>query len=221
MVPVKRALHLRFRDAMDFSAMSRISAKSYQRRTMFAMTIYVALLLLVWPLARDAGNPWLKLACALAPVVPVLYVIALMARKVMQSDELEQRTHLIGLGVATAVVSVFSLIGGFLAAAKVLPPDAASVLLLWIFPVLVVAYSSVRGWVARRYGSDSCGDEGSPFFLRLLLPAALVGAVAAYAEFIKHDEYLAGIAAGMASAFVVVALFLGLRRWARARHARG
>jgi len=185
------------------------------------MTIYVALLLLVWPLARGADNSWLKLACALAPVVPVLYVIALMARKVLQSDELEQRTHLIGLGVATAVVSVFSLIGGFLAAAKVLPPDAAPVILLWVFPVLVVAYSGVRGWVARRYGGDSCGDEDSPFALRLLLPAALIGAVAAYAEFVKHDDYLAGIATGMAAGLVVVALFFGWRRWARSRRARG
>ena len=188
---------------------------------MLAMTIYVALLLLVWPLAREADNPWLKIFYALAPVVPVLYVIALMTRRVLQSDELEQRTHLIGLGVATAIVSVLSLIGGFLAAAKVLPPDAASMLLLWVFPLLAVTYSSTRGWVARRYGGDACGDENSVNYSRFLLPAVLVGAVAVYAEFVKHDDYLAGIAAGMAAAFAAVALFLGWRRWTRTRRARG
>ncbi|MEP6939958.1 MAG: hypothetical protein ABI846_09350 [Rudaea sp.] len=194
---------------------SRLSAKSYRRRTMIAMSIYVVLLLLVWPLARDADTQWLKIVCALTPVIPVLYVIALMTRKVLHSDELEQRTHLIGLGVATAVVSVYSLIGGFLAAAKVLPPNTAAVLLLWVFPLLVVAYSSVRGWVARRYGGDACGDESATSYTRFLMPAVLIGVVAVYAEFVKHDDYLAGIAAGMASVFILVVLFLGWRQWAK------
>lgn len=198
--------------------MQRVSAKSYQRRTMFAMSIYVVLLLLVWPLARDADSEWLKIVCALTPVFPVLYVIAMMTRKVMQSDELEQRTHLIGLGAATAVVSVFSLIGGFLAAAKVLPPNAAAVLLLWVFPVLIVAYSSVRSWTARRYGSDGCTDGVSTKYVNFLALGILVGAVALYAAFIKHDDYLAGVAAGMSCAFIVFGLFFGWRHWTKRRH---
>ena len=184
------------------------------------MTIYVALLLLVWPLARDADTAWLKVVCALAPVIPVLYVIALMARKILHSDELEQRTHLIGLGVATAVVSVFSLIGGFLAAAKVLSADVSALILLWVFPLLVATYSGVRGWVARRYGGDGCDEDGWSTSTRFLMAAVLLGAVAVYAEFIRHDDYLAGIAAGMASTFVVVALFRGWREWSKQRQAR-
>jgi hypothetical protein len=187
---------------------------------MLAMSIYIALLLLVWPLARDAGSLWLKVVCALAPIVPVLYVMALMAKKILQSDELEQRTHLIGLGVATAVVSVFTLIGGFLSAAKVLPADSAAIILLWVFPVLVLTYSAMRGWVARRYGSSGCDDGWSMGYRRPLYVAVLMGAVAIYAEFYAHDDYFAGIGAGIAASFVAVALYLGLRQRAQRKRAQ-
>lgn len=183
---------------------------------MIAMSVYIALLLLVWPLARETAALPLKILCALAPVVPLLYLIALMARRILQSDELEQRTHLIGLGVATAAVSVFSIVGGFLAASHVITQDVAAIVLLWVFPVLVLAYSIARARAARRYGTTGCEDE-SPLYLRFLAAAGLVAAVAAYAWFYKHDDYMAGVALGMACVFALGALFFGWRRWSKGR----
>ncbi len=181
---------------------------------MFAMSVYVTLLLVVWPLAREASTESLKIVCALAPVAPLLGVMALMARKILQSDELEQRTHLIGLGVATAVVSVFSIVGGFLALSKVLSADAAALILIWVFPVLVLTYSGVRGFVARRYGGGGCDeDDTTPLPLRFLGMFAIVGAVAGYGYFYKHDKEMGATALGMAAAFALAALFFGLRRW--------
>ena len=70
--------------------------------------------------ARDASGPSLKLLLALVPLVPVMWVIWLMARRVVNSDELEQRLHLIALSAATGLVAVTSLVGGFLCAAGVI-----------------------------------------------------------------------------------------------------
>jgi hypothetical protein len=185
---------------------------------MIAMSVYVALLLLVWPLARETAALPFKILCALAPVVPLLYVIALMARRILQSDELEQRTHLIGLGVATAVISIFCIAGGFLAVSKVITQDVAGLVLLWVFPILVLTYSGARAWVARRYGGGGCDDEESPLYQRFLAAAALVAAVAAYAYFYKHDLFMTDFALGMASALALGALVFGLRQWSKRRH---
>src|SRR5215475_1386435 len=122
--------------------MPRMAQRTYDRRIMLAMTVYVVVLLAVWPLAKATSEPLPKIGYALTPVLPLFYVIWLMARKILQSDELEQRTHLIGLGVAAAVVSVLSLISGFLAAAGAMTLDATSVVLMWIFPLLMLSYGA-------------------------------------------------------------------------------
>jgi hypothetical protein len=194
--------------------MNRLSYKNYQRRTMLAMSVYVALLLMVWPLARDASSLPLKIFFALVPVVPVLYVIWLMGWRIRLSDELEQRTHLIGLGVATAIVSVFSLIGGFLANAKVLTLETSAMVLLWVFPVLVVSYSIARARVARRYGVVSCEEteSGMPLYVHFLIAALIVGMVGIYAYFHAADEKVAGLASGMTTAFALAAVYFWVRR---------
>jgi len=97
--------------------MPRSIEKLYRQRLMLAMAIYIGVMLLAWPLVRTTDSLSLKVVLALAPVLPMLYVVWLMVRRVWHSDELEQRTHLIALGASTVVVGVLSLVGGFLAAA--------------------------------------------------------------------------------------------------------
>jgi hypothetical protein len=193
------------------AAMVRLSRQAHQRRIMIAMTIYVIVLLLVWPLARSESALWLKALYALAPVPPILYVIWLMARWVLASDELEQRTHLIGLGVAAATVSVFGIITGFLAVAHVFTLDWAATALIWIFPLLMVVYSDGRAYAARRYGSGAC-DEGTPVAVRFLYVAGLLTVAAAYIYWHKGDAESAGFAAGMAAGMLGGALFFALRQ---------
>jgi hypothetical protein len=197
--------------------MRRLTNRQHQRAVTALMSIYVALLLVVWPLARGSDVAVLKILYALAPVLPILGVIALMARKIADSDELEQRTHLLALGFATAVVSIFALIGGFLAAAKVFNADMAAMLLLWVFPVLMLSYAGARGAIARRYGGSACDDDGAPQLARCAGAAALIGLVAAYAYFCQHDDYLAGVASGIATGLGGAALLIGLNRWRRQR----
>jgi len=191
--------------------MARLGYKRYQRNLMIAMVVYVGLMLLVWPMVRTAQSLPLKWLISMAPVVPMLYVIGLMARLVRDSDELEQRTHLLALGVATAVVGVLSLVGGFLAAGKVLPIEGD--ILIWVFPVLLFSYSLARGWVGRRYGmSLACEDEkGMPIYQRCLWVAVLLVVVAAF-RWSSLDDIRRGLLCGATGALVIAGMGLGVAR---------
>ena len=135
--------------------MPRFTTAQYRRQVYGLMLAYVACMLLVWPQARGAAGLPLKTLLALVPAVPVVAVIWLTARRVMQSDELEQRVHMVALGIASGVVAVLSLIGGFLCAAGVL--RLGGDVLIWVFPLLLVSYSLGRARMARRYGG--AGDD--------------------------------------------------------------
>lgn len=137
------------------SAMPRYTKKSYRRHVLALMSIYVALVFVVWPHARHAASlPW-KIVFAVVPTLPVIVVVCLMAKLVMHSDELEQRVYLSALSVATGVVATLSMIGGFLCSAGVLAVDGD--ILIWVFPALCIAYGMAHLAFARRYGGSGCG----------------------------------------------------------------
>jgi len=135
--------------------MARPSPIQYRRNVFVTMAIYVTLMLLEWPHVRGASSPSLKALLALAPLVPVMWVIWLMAKRVVNSDELEQRLHLIALSAATALVAIASLAGGFLSAAGVIALDGD--VLIWVFPTLCMTYGRTHLWLGRRYGGMGCG----------------------------------------------------------------
>jgi hypothetical protein len=197
--------------------MSRLSNRQYQGQTLLVATVYVALTLLVWPLARTVDSLGLKLLYSLAPMLPMLYLFALMARRIRDSDELEQRMHLIALGIASVVVGALSLVGGLLAAAHVLSLDGS--ILVWVFPVMLASYGTARSVVVRRYGGEMFACEGSPgipFHLRAFFVALLMGAIAVWA-YLRHDNQAWGILLGMASVFLVIGVARLIQRWRRAR----
>jgi len=198
--------------------MTRLSPRQYGRRSIAAMSVYVALMLLVWPQVRSATDLSTKTLLALVPALPMLYVVWLMGRKILGSDELEQRTHLIGLGAATAASAVFSLVCGFLAVARVFELDSAAMLLFWVFPLQMFCYGAVRRWAARRYGSDAgCGEEedGIPHYLRFLIAGALfaIAAIWGYARGMESTGL--GVLSGIAAALLAFAFVFGVRRWRR------
>jgi len=200
---------------------SRNANKTYHRRMMITMTIYVMTVMLALPAARSAVDWPVKALLALAPVLPLIYVVWLMAQRVLHSDELEQRMHLIALGVAAAIVSVFSLVGGFLAAAKALPPETATILLVWVSPALMICYSAAQWWIGRRYGVQAfCeDDEAFPLYLRLLVAAALMACVGIWIYFKSADEFGVGLICGMAAGLAVGGGIAGIRRWRQSKRA--
>ena len=121
---------------------ARYSPKRYALYVLVLMMAYVALIFWLWPHVRSTEALSWKVLFALSPVLPVACVVVLMARRVMLSDELDQRLHLIALGIATAVVGTASLVGAFLAAAKVWTTDGS--VLLWVFPALCFVYGLTR-----------------------------------------------------------------------------
>ncbi|HEV2620887.1 MAG TPA: hypothetical protein VGU65_02215 [Frateuria sp.] len=184
--------------------MARLNPRQYQRRVAVAMVLYVGLMLLAWPTVRTAVDMPLKVLLALAPLGPMFYMIGLMARRIFQSDELEQRTHLVALGVATAVVGALSLAGGFLAAAKVLQTDGS--ILIWVFPVMTICYGITRWWVGRRYGMTvTCEDSRGTSPLRFLL-GAMTSAAVAWLGRGSLSELQLGVLCGMSGGFLLVGL---------------
>lgn len=195
--------------------MARFTEGGYQTRVILAMVSYVVVLLLVWPLARSSTSMPLKLLLALLPTLPVLYAIWQMAQRVWHGDELEQRTHLVALGASTAIVGVTSLVGGFLAAARVVQLDGS--ILVWVFPVMLISYHAAHWWVARHYGNElACEGDGAgiPLHRRVLVFVALI-ALVGWLAWRRQDAFDTGMFAGMALAAALVALVRGVIRWRR------
>ena len=134
--------------------MPRYTEKQYRKQVALLMAVYVAIMFLVWPHIRNASSLSWKVAVSLAAATPVIVMIWLMAKRVMHSDELQQRVHLTALSVATGMVCSLSLVGGFLCAAGVLTLDGD--ILIWVAPVLSMIYGVTHLWLGRRYGSAGC-----------------------------------------------------------------
>jgi len=122
--------------------MARLSLKRYNAYVFALMAVYIVLMLWLWPHAKAAPGVAWKVVFALSPLVPVACVIGLMARRVMQADELDQRLHLVALGVATGLVGTASLVASFLAMAKAWHGDGSE--LFWVFPALCLVYAFTR-----------------------------------------------------------------------------
>ena len=128
--------------------------------------------------------------------------------------------NLIRIALLLGVVAIISLIGGFLAAGKILSLQGAASFLLFIFPLLLLVYTATRAWVARRYGIDAlCDDDGVPAYQKFLIGALLLAAVAVWVWLKGAGDFELGMLAGMAAVLAVAALLFGLRRWRR-RNAR-
>jgi hypothetical protein len=195
--------------------MRRFSQKQYEWRVLTAMAVYSAFLLYVWPMVRNTGNYPLRVLLGVAPALPVIYVLGQLARRIRASDELEQRTHLIALGVAMGVVGALSLVGGFLSIAGVLTVDGS--ILIWVFPVMMFSYGATRWWVLRGYGGVGCEDEpGAWSWLRFLLIGGVLMLMAALHPRGLSDKGL-GFVYGSGIGIFIGGLLVALRQWLRRR----
>jgi RsiW-degrading membrane proteinase PrsW (M82 family) len=134
--------------------MPRYTEKQYRKQVLLLMAVYVAIMFLVWPHIRNASSLSWKVAVSLAAATPVIVVIWLMAKRVMHSDELQQRLHLTALSVATGMTCSLTLVGGFLCAAGVL--TFYGDVLIYVAPALSLFYGLTRWWLGRRYGNTGC-----------------------------------------------------------------
>ncbi|WP_305805315.1 hypothetical protein [Stenotrophomonas sp. YIM B06876] len=124
--------------------------KRYTREVTLAMAGYGVLLVLsIWLLKRVDGTV-LRALIALLPVPPIVLMLRAMIRYIRDADELQQRIELEAVSFATALISLIYLTGGFLQSAKVI--DVPShVAMIWVFPLVCLAYGLAKAVVARRY----------------------------------------------------------------------
>jgi hypothetical protein len=197
--------------------MPRLSQKQYEWRVLGAMSLYTACMLLEWPLVRTTASVPLKCLLALLPVAPMVYVIWLMVKRIRASDELEQQTHLIALGIATAVVGALSLAGGFLCIAQVLTLDGS--ILIWVFPCLMFGYGVSRWLVTRRYGiSMFCESDASVAkSMRLIISGCVMLAVAWLCRSSANALGL-GVLCGAGASLLGMGVVVGLMQRRQRRH---
>lgn len=123
----------------------------YSREFFPAMTAYVLVLpASIWLLKNVDLNMGLRAAVALLPVIPMALVLRAFIRFVRQVDEMQQRIELEAVSIATVVVSLLWMSAGFLQAAKVINVPSAMAM-LWVFPVICLAYGIAKAFVFRRY----------------------------------------------------------------------
>ncbi|MBS0465248.1 MAG: hypothetical protein JSS03_09685 [Proteobacteria bacterium] len=134
--------------------MKRLAEKRYRAWALGLMVLYVVLVFVLLPPARHAENVAARAALALAMVSPVIGVIWLMLWRVMSSDELQQRLHLMALSAATGIVATVSLLAGFLQTVHVIAVDGD--ILIWVFPALCMAYGLSRLALVRHFGGSGC-----------------------------------------------------------------
>lgn len=196
--------------------MPRFSPKQYQSRVLIAMLIYTVFMLLVWPLVDKTTSLPLKVLIALAATLPVLYVIAQMARLIRNSDELERHTHLVALSTATAVVSALTFIGGFLAAAGVVKLDGSTLLL--VYPAVVLCYGLVRWQLVRRYGGSVPCEETviRPYLYLLLFGVGLMLVALLYPG--RLDDARRSFLYGGAAALIVFGGLPIMKQWRRRKY---
>ena len=127
----------------------RAAEKRNLRGLVLAMVAYTVVMLTVWPLVETTEDRTIRALIALAPVIPVLFVMRAFVRQILDSDELMRRLNLEALSISAGIVSVLSLVGGFLAAAKVIELDGS--ILFWVFPALGATFGLLRKLAMRRY----------------------------------------------------------------------
>jgi len=124
--------------------------RRYTRELLLAMGAYVLILFAsVW-LLRHIEAPALRALVALLPVPPIAFALRAIVRYIRDSDEMQQRIELEAVCIATALVSLLYLAGGFLQTAKVIDIPAGAVL-IWLFPLVCITYGLAKVVVARRY----------------------------------------------------------------------
>ncbi|NCT87909.1 hypothetical protein GXB84_11245 [Stenotrophomonas acidaminiphila] len=125
--------------------------RRYSREMMIAMSAYVVLLVLSILLLKRVEGTALRACIALLPVPPIAMTLRAMIRYIRDADELQQRIELQAVSFAAAFVSLLYLTGGLLQSARVLDV-AASAAMIWVFPLVCLAYGLAKIVVSRRYG---------------------------------------------------------------------
>ena len=121
--------------------------RRYLKEFFFAMSSYMVVLILSITLLKNFEFPWVwQIVISLAPAVPVVFVIIALMRLLIESDELQQRVHLLATTFSAVLTSLITFSYGFLEniGFPKLPTFA-------VFPMLFLLWGIGLGYFSRRY----------------------------------------------------------------------
>ena len=124
--------------------------RRYLREFVPAMIGYLALLVASMLLLKRLEDPALRAIAALLPVLPIALVLRAIVRYIRDADELQRQIELEAVSIATALVSLVYMAGGFLQLAQVIDVPSG-VAMIWVFPMLCATYGLIKAVVARRF----------------------------------------------------------------------
>ena len=125
--------------------------RRYLREFLPPMLAYVVAVMVSVLLLKRVDEPALRALVALLPVPPVALAMRAIMRHIRDADELQRRIELEAVSIATALVSLLYLAGGFLQIAKVIDIPSGQAM-IWVFPLVCLAYGIAKAAVSRRYG---------------------------------------------------------------------
>lgn len=126
----------------------RAGQRRYLREFYPAILAYLVLVFAFKPLLGLVDHAVLRAAIALLPVLPMVFVVRAMVRKLLDGDELERRMQLEAVSIASISVGLLSFAAAFLEVAGVFHLEEA---LMLVLPSLFLVYGLALHWVRRRY----------------------------------------------------------------------
>jgi hypothetical protein len=125
------------------------TAKRYFREFIYSMIAYIitlAISLIGLGFLADYPLNTARIITALAPVIPIIFMIFSFLKYLNGIDELQQRIQLQAIGFAAGTTSLLTFSYGFLEGVG-FPPIS----LLWVFPVMILLWGLGLAFISRRY----------------------------------------------------------------------
>ncbi|HMW47927.1 MAG TPA: hypothetical protein PKD17_08935 [Cellvibrionaceae bacterium] len=123
-------------------------SKQYVKEFAWVMGTYGLLLpLCLWRIYNGASGIG-KYAWAILPTLPLLALIAVIAREIARMDEFMQRVHVLSFGITLAITGAVTTLWGFLEIAG-LPPIS----IIYVFPFSVSTWGIINCLMFRHYAS--------------------------------------------------------------------
>jgi len=124
--------------------------KRYHRQMWPAMLAYFLVIFAMKWLLHRVDMPALRVALALAPMLPMSAMVRAMVQRIVAGDELERRVELEAVSISATTVGLLSFSYGLLEAAEVSPFGHESMMLM-VFPLMMLVYGLAKCWAMRRY----------------------------------------------------------------------
>lgn len=121
--------------------------RRYVKEFLIAMSVYVIVLIVSISILNRIELPkfW-QIVISIAPALPVAFVILVMMRLLINSDELQQRVQLLATSFAAALTGLITFSYGFLE--NVGFPKFPT---FFIFPLMIVLWGISLAYFSKRY----------------------------------------------------------------------